>query len=105
MKRINQKVSKSLALAIGCLPALALVGCSAAPDGDGSVSSAEQQGTDENLANPGLAAAVAEAKIAMMGGASSIDKHAACGTPGPTGTSTHHNDAPSQGAANQRSGS
>lgn len=63
----------------------------------------------EESLDPELAGDIADVKrgeVAVDGVAPELlEKHASCGTNGPTGSSVTNADAPSNGAANQRSGS
>ena len=67
---------------------------------------AEEQAIDEELGDPGLAAEIAEEKMALVDTeAISLRHHAPCGTVPPDNDSTQTSDAASPNAANQRSGS
>ena len=102
--KMNEIHSMKFVLAIGLFSALALPACSAGVEQPGE-SGGDPQAVDEKSVDSALAAAIADAKLAQLGDSVQVEKHASCGRTGSTASSTRHNDAPSNGAANQRSGS
>jgi len=108
MVRINRKAWDATTSALLALMLVTLVGCSEAPDSAqeaDDTTMSEAQGIDENLVDPAQATAIAADKIAKSGRPPGVEKHAGCGTKGPTNFSERNDDAPANGAANQRSGS
>lgn len=122
MKQTKATVSTVCGWVVRLSSAVALAACSAgagdeaptaseALDGtEGPTSSLEEGAALEETLEPELAFEIADAKreeLAPEGLVTPelLEKHASCGTNGPTGSSVTNADAPSNGAANQRSGS
>lgn len=92
----------------GCALSLALlgvVGCVTDENDPGSASDEVAGDTFTEHLDPERAAAIAKAKLALLGADAITPQAAACGKAGPTSTSERVNDAAFTGTANQRSGS
>ena len=64
-----------------------------------------EDAVEEPVVDDALALEIAQSKLPLADAAGDVEKHATCGTNGSTASSVRNNDAPSNGAANQRSGS
>lgn len=77
----------------------------AALDAPGAPGAQLDEAVEEPSVDEELALEIAEMKMPLADLPEAIEKHASCGTNGSTGSNVRNDDAPRNGAANQRSGS